>query len=201
MCVFSFHPVKIITTCEGGAILSNNKKIFDSVNSLRDHGINRRVSSLSNPWIYDQEELGFNYRMNEIQAVLGISQLSKLNKFVNERNKIARKYINAFKKNDKIKLQKLIPFSKSSMHLFIIRVDNKLRKLIYQKLKKYKINTNLHYIPIYRHSFYKKYKFDIKKFVNSEKYYQEAISIPLYIGMKSYTQNKIIRCIQSVLKK
>lgn len=198
ICIFSFHPVKIITTGEGGSILTNSKKLFKIMNTLRSHGINRELKLKNNPWYYDQERLGYNYRMNEIEASLGITQLSRLNKFIKERNRIAEIYKNLLNQK-KIKFQKLVANTKSSMHLFIIRVDAKKRYKVYYNLKKKGINTNLHYIPIYRHSFYKKFKFKKSNFNNSEKYYQQAISIPLYVGLKKKIQMKIIKIINQTL--
>jgi dTDP-4-amino-4,6-dideoxygalactose transaminase len=138
--------------------------------------------------------------MNEIEAALGVSQLSQLNKFLKERTKIAKIY----KKNldyNNLKSQYLIPNCKSSMHLFIIRVKSSKRNLIIEELKKNNINTNLHYIPIYRHSFYKKFKFKINNFKNAEKYFKEAISIPIYCGLKKIIQMKIIDIINKIAAK
>jgi len=198
ICIFSFHPVKTITTAEGGAILTNSKKIFKKAFLLRSHGIDKNIKKNTNPWFYDQKFLGYNYRMNDIQAALGISQLSRLDTFIKKRNEIAsiyRKYLNS----DKIKFQNLLPESKSSMHLFIIRINSILRKKIYNNLKKKGIGTNLHYIPIYRHSFYKKLNFKKSDFQNSERYYKEAMSLPLYYDLKKNTQMEIINIINKTL--
>ena len=197
VCIFSFHPIKIITTGEGGALLTNSKKIYEKFSLLRSHGINKNIKSNNNPWHYDQVFLGYNYRMNEIEAALGISQLRKLKKFLKERYKISEIYkSNLNLKN--IKFQHLIKDCKSSMHLFIIRVSESKRTIIYKELKKNNIYTNFHYIPIYRHTFYKKYKIKYDNFKNAEKYYKEAISIPLYCGLKIKTQMKIIKIINKL---
>jgi UDP-4-amino-4,6-dideoxy-N-acetyl-beta-L-altrosamine transaminase len=198
ICIFSFHPVKIITTAEGGAILTNSKKIFKKSCLLRSHGIDKNIKSKQNPWFYDQKFLGYNYRMNDIQAALGISQLSRLDFFVKKRNEIAKIYRH-YLGNDKIKYQKLLLGSKSSMHLFIVRVNKMLRKKVYNNLASNGINTNLHYIPIYRHRYYKKFNFKKSNFQNSEKYYQEAITLPLYCDLKKITQMKIIKIINKTL--
>ena len=198
ICIFSFHPVKIITTAEGGSILTNSKKIFEKVSLLRSHGIDKNIKDKSNPWFYDQKFLGYNYRMNDIQAALGVSQLSRLDVFVNQRNKIAKFYKDHLN-NEKIKFQELILGSKSSMHLFIVRIDKMVRKKIYNSLKKNRINTNFHYIPIYRHTYYKKFNFKKSNYKNSEKYYQEAMTLPLYYDLKKKDQIKIIRIINKIL--
>ena len=198
VCIFSFHPIKIITTGEGGAMLTNSKTIHDKFSLLRTHGINKKVKSAGNPWYYDQTCLGYNYRMNEIEAALGLSQLSNLNKFVKERNKIAKFY----RKNlnlTNIKLQQLVVNSESSMHLFVIRVNSLKRSLVFKELKKNYIDTNLHYMPIYRHSFYDKIQINLKNFKNAENYYKEAISIPMYFGLKKNVQTKIIKIINKVM--
>lgn len=200
ICVFSFHPVKIITTGEGGSILTNSKNIYKNVSQLRSHGIDRNVKSKINPWHYDQKKLGYNYRMNEIEAALGISQLKNLNKFVKKRNDIAEIYKQNLEKK-KIKFQYLLKNSKSSMHLFIIRVNKSVRKSLYRNLKKSGIDTNLHYIPIYRHSYYKQNKFQKKKFKNAEIYYREAMTLPLYFDLKKNDQMKIIKIINKTLTK
>ena len=193
-CIFSFHPIKIITTGEGGALLTNSKKIFKKFSLLRSHGIDKSVKSNNNPWHYDQISLGYNYRMNEIEAALGTSQLKKLNKFLKERKKISEIYKSNLNLNN-VKIQQLIKDCKSSFHLFVIRVEETKRMQIYKELKKNNIYTNFHYIPIYRHSFYKKYNIKYDNFKNAEKYYKEAISIPIYCGLKIKTQMKIIKII------
>ena len=198
ICIFSFHPVKIITTAEGGSILTNSKKIFEKASLLRSHGINKNIKNEDNPWFYDQKFLGYNYRMNDIQAALGLSQLSRLNVFVSQRNKIAKNYKDNLN-NKKIKFQELIPRSKSSMHLFIIQIKKAVRKKIYDSLKKNGVNTNFHYIPIYRHTYYKKFNFKKSNFKNSEKYYQEAMTLPLYYDLKKSDQTKIIKIINKIL--
>ena len=200
ICIFSFHPVKIITTGEGGSILTNSKQIANKVSLLRSHGIDKNIKSKFNPWHYDQKYLGYNYRMSDIEAALGISQLSRLDKFVTKRNKISQIYKKKLNKK-KIKFQVLLPETKSSMHLFIIRVNKEDRKKIYYNLKKNGINTNLHYIPIYRHSFYKKFKISQKKYKNAEIYYREAITLPLYFDLKKSVQLKIIKIINTTLSK
>ena len=198
VCIFSFHPIKIITTGEGGALLTNSKKIFKKFSLLRSHGINKNLKSKSNPWFYDQISLGYNYRMNELEAALGISQLKKLEKFLKERDKISKIYKKYLNTNN-LTFQKLIKNRKSSLHLFIIRVKSSKRNLINTELRKNNINTNLHYIPIYRHSFYRKYGFKYSDFINAEKYYKEAISLPMYCGLKKNTQMKIIKIINKIL--
>lgn len=202
--IFSFHPVKIITTAEGGVATSNSKKIDLKLKKLRNHGITRDKKFLENKkkntWYYEFQELGFNYRLNEIQSALGISQLSNLNKWVNYRNKLANIYRKELKD-----LPIYIPDSRkdyySSYHLFVILIKKNKKKLsrenIYDLLKKNNIQSNVHYIPIHSHPFYKKLGFKNEKFPTMNKYYSECLSLPMYAGLTIKKQKKII----SVLKK
>ena len=195
--VFSFHPVKTFTTGEGGAILTSSKKIYEKLILLRNQGITRdfNFNKSNKQSHYDVIELGFNYRLTDIQCALGISQLKVLNNFLKTRNKIA----NFYKKNlsNKINFQEVKPSNLSTYHLFIIRVPAKLRDKIVDKLYKNNIRTPLHYIPIYKHKIYRKYNYKQKDFPNSEKYSKEAISIPIYYTLKISTQKKIIKIINS----
>ena len=189
--VFSFHPVKPFTTAEGGAVLTNSKKIYKKLLLYRNQGMQR----FKNPMYYDVVRLGYNYRLSDIQSALGISQLKSLNKFLVKRNNIAKYYIKNI--SSKVRFQYISPYNYSSFHLFIIRVPKKIRSLLIQKLLKSKIKTNLHYIPIYKFKIYKKFKFNMKNFKNSEKYYKEALSIPAYYGLKTSQQKKIVKIINS----
>ena len=200
-CVFSFHPVKIITTGEGGAMLTNNKDIASKFSALRSHGIvrDKLLKKSHYAWYYEQRSLGYNYRMNEIEASLGSSQLNKLKKFIKERNEIA----NYYKKNlnsEIVKFQKVDKLTRSSYHLFIIRTNKILRKIIYDKLKKNGITTSFHYIPVYRQPYYEKFKFSKKNFLVSEEYYNDGLSLPLYSGFNKKTQDKVIKIINNITK-
>ena len=200
-CVFSFHPVKIITTGEGGAMLTNNKDIALKFSMLRSHGIvrDKLLKKSHYAWYYEQRSLGYNYRMNEMEASLGSSQLNKLKKFIKERNEIA----NYYKKNLNskiVKFQKVDKFTRSSYHLFIIRTNKILRKKIYDKLKESGITTSFHYIPVYRQPYYEKFKFSKKNFLVSEEYYNDGLSIPLYCGFNKKTQDKVIKIINNITK-
>ena len=206
LCVFSFHPVKIITTGEGGCLLSNNYSIISKANELRSHGILKEKLTYKNknntkkPWYYQQNSLGFNYRMTDIQAALGISQLKRIKSFIRKRNLIAAHY----EKNLlglPIKFQKLIDKSVSARHLFIIRVPKKVHLRLFNYLKNNNVNVNLHYIPIYLHPYYKKFNFNRKLFLNSQEYYNSAISLPNYYDLSLVHQNKIIKIIKNFFQK
>jgi len=205
--VFSFHPVKSITTAEGGIALTNEKKIYEKLMLFRSHGIQKIKSKLQNKnnlgWYYEQQVLGFNYRMNDIEAAIGIQQLKKLNKFIKKRNFLAKRYFLGLK-NLTIRLPYINNYNYSSFHLFIIRLDkSKLRKFnynkIFKKIIKKGIGINLHYLPIHLHPYYRKLGFKKGDFPNSESFSSEAISLPIYYQMKLKQQNKVIKIIKEVL--
>tara|TARA_B100001057_G_scaffold490967_1_gene580244 strand:+ start:1963 stop:3135 length:1173 start_codon:yes stop_codon:yes gene_type:complete len=199
--VFSFHPVKIITTCEGGVCTTNNSKIFNAIYRLRSHGIVRNPSEMKNKshgsWYYEQIDLGFNFRLNDLQSALGINQLKRLDSFVEERHSIVKKYNKLFNKQDHIIVPTSNQHQYSSYHLYIIRVKKQGgidRKVIFEKLRNEGIFVNVHYIPIYRQPYYSE-KFDFKKFPGAEKYYSEAISIPIFPGLDDRGINHVYETI------
>ena len=204
--VFSFHPVKIITTGEGGCCTTNNKKYYSAIKALRNNGIvnekkNFKFKNLG-PWYYEQQLLGYNFRMNDIQSALGISQLSKLNSFLKKRNKVAKFYHKQLK-NLPIQLQKVEKNFYSTYHLFIIKLNvqyKNLHKSLFNYLRSKNIYVNLHYLPIHLQPFYRKFGFKKNQFPTSEEYSQTAISIPVYPNLKRKDQIKIINYIRSFFK-
>lgn len=201
--VFSFHPVKIITTCEGGMCLTNDPNLYNLLLRFRSHGISRQPKEMKGisdgSWYYEQLNLGYNYRLNDLQSVLGISQLKKLDSFVNERNLLVSNYNKLFD-NTQIKLPKIESENYSSWHLYIIRINNSKdvnRNSIFEKLRRSGIYVNIHYIPIYRHPFYKAMGYNNKHYPEAEKYYEEAISIPLFPGLTLEQQENIKKIISN----
>ena len=196
--VFSFHPVKIITTCEGGMCTTNDPNLYTKLCRYRSHGVTRQPKEMINKpdgsWYYEQLDLGFNFRLNDLMSALGLSQLKKLDKFISEREKIAKLYDSLFKNTDII-TPKQSNDAISSRHLYIIRVP-KNRNVIFENLRNNGIGVNIHYIPIYRQPFYKKFKFKYQDFSEAENYYKEAISIPIYPGLTKSQQEKIVKIIQ-----
>ncbi len=202
--VFSFHPVKIITTGEGGAITTNHSKLDSKLKSLRNHGIIREKKFFTKkpdgPWYFEQTSLGLNYRMTDIHAALGLSQIKRLKRIVGKRNSIAKKYNQIFL-NYPITPVKINQGNISSYHLYPITLNLKKdivnHAKIFEYLKKNHINVGLHYIPIYRHPYYKKFRLKMSDFKNTEKYYSAAISLPIFVQMK----NSDIKYICEKLKK
>jgi len=200
--VFSFHPVKIITTCEGGACMTNDKGLFEKLYKLRSHGIVRNQEDMENishgSWYYEQIDLGFNFRLNDLQSALGISQLQRLDHFVKLRHEVSKFYNDTLNGIENIILPKQSKNTYSSYHLFIIRVasnDSNSRKNLFDKLRNNGIFVNVHYIPIYKQPYYKKLGY--KNLENAEIYYNQAISIPIYPYLKKSELNKIVSVIKS----
>jgi len=184
--VFSFHPVKIITTCEGGVCTTNDKYLYEKIYTLRSHGIVRNQEDMKNishgSWYYEQLELGYNYRLNDLQSALGINQLKRLDSFVKKRHEIAANYNLFFKNIDYVTTQKQKENIYSSYHLFIIRIkknSKQTRKQIFEKFRSEGIFVNIHYIPIFKHPYYNN-NFNESNYPNSLNYYSEAISIPIF---------------------
>ena len=187
--VFSFHPVKHIACGEGGMVTTNSKKIYDKLLLLRSHGISKKNTLQNNEgWYYEMIELGHNYRLTDFQSSLGITQLLKNNKGVERRNEIALIYKNAFK--NKVKFQKVSLGSYNAYHLFIIEIDN--RKGLYDYLKLNKILTQIHYIPIHTHPYYKKIGYQDANLFYSERFYSKCLSLPMYPSLNSEEQNFVI---------
>lgn len=203
--VFSFHPVKMITTIEGGVATTNNKFYAQKMSSLRVHGIIKDKHLLKRKyegdWYYEQVGLGYNYRMNDVQASLGISQLKKLTKFLNKRKKIAEFYKKELK-GFPVNFQLINKRYESSYHLFVIKINKgkKLKKKIFDILRKNKIFVNVHYIPIHLQPYYIE-RFGFKKghFKFAESYYERAISLPIYYSLKNIEALKVINLIKKNL--
>ncbi len=192
--VFSFHPVKVITTGEGGAALTNNLDVAKKMQLLRSHGITRDSKEMNNSnvsdWYYEQISLGFNYRMTDFQAALGISQLSRLDEYVAKRSEIAHWYDDQF---ESIPVTPLIQkeSGESSHHLYVIRVKNKEgeRDRLYKYLRKNDIYVNLHYIPIYRQPFFNRKI----RLLGAEEYYKSAISLPIFPTIGKNNLKKVMQ--------
>jgi UDP-4-amino-4,6-dideoxy-N-acetyl-beta-L-altrosamine transaminase len=201
--VFSLHAVKMITTGEGGVITTNNRNLYEMLLSLRSHGIVREKKKLINKnmpnWYYEQKFLGFNYRMTDIQASLGISQLKRLNFFIRQRRKIANFY-NKNLKSLPVKIPEEIKGIRCTYHLYVITMNKKLRNKLYNYLLNKGVKCNFHYIPTYRQPYYKKFNYKIENFPNMEMYYKSGLSLPIYVGLKQEELKYIIKLIKFFFK-
>ena len=201
--VFSFHAIKIITTCEGGAITTNNPLYYKTIKLMRTNGISRENTKKTNnnkDWFYEQKILGYNFRMNEIQAALGLSQIKKINIWIKKRNNIAEYYKKSFNLLP-FKFQYIDKKSISAYHLFTLIIKKKnLRDKLINYLKKKNIFANVVYIPLYRHPIHKK-KFNFKKFKNSEDFYKNCISIPMHINLSKKNLEYIVKSIKNFFSK
>jgi UDP-4-amino-4,6-dideoxy-N-acetyl-beta-L-altrosamine transaminase len=194
--VFSFHPVKIITTAEGGLATTNNKKLSERMQLFRSHGVIRDPKLMTKEsegkWYYQQIDIGFNYRMTELQAALGISQMGRLNSFISARHE-KKKLYNEMLKDSSIVAPYQDLNSYSALHLYPVQVSKKNRKKFFNRLRSDGIGVNIHYIPIHLHPYYRCLGFKEGDFPNSEEFYSREISLPLYSGMTFQDQEKVIK--------
>jgi len=206
LAVFSFHPVKIITTGEGGMVLTNREDLYEKLIRLRSHGITRNPDLMQGEshgaWYYQQLELGFNYRMTDIQAALGVSQMQRLDEFIARRRFLAQRYHHLLK-DLPITLPYQHPDTESSWHLYVIRLHldkiSKTHRQVFEELRQANIGVNLHYIPVHTQPYYQNIGFKWGDFPEAENYYQNAISIPLYYGLTLQDQERVINSLSKVL--
>jgi UDP-4-amino-4,6-dideoxy-N-acetyl-beta-L-altrosamine transaminase len=206
MTVFSFHPVKIITTGEGGMVLTNNKNFYERLVFYRSHGITRDASKMTKesdgPWYYQQIELGYNYRMTDIQAALGYSQMERLDTFVARRRQLAQRY-DELLADLPIRIPKQSADTNSSWHIYVVRLDktrtSKSKAEIFEEMKKRGVTLNLHYIPVHLQPYYQALGFMQGDFPASERYYEEAFTLPIYYELTDEQQNQIVRALRDVL--
>jgi len=202
--IFSFHPVKIITTGEGGMALTNSARLAERISLLRSHGITRNPSQMTHEsdgdWYYQQVDLGFNYRMTDMQAALGLSQLERLDGYIARRHNLANRY------NELLSdFPLVIPYqhsdSYSAFHLYVIRLkDNKKHRQIFEYLRKDNIGVNLHYIPVHTQPYYHQMDIEFTDLEQSESYYKDAISLPIYPAMTERQQDIVISSLRKALQ-
>ena len=204
MTVFSFHPVKIITTGEGGMVLTNDQDLYKQLKLLRVHGITRDVKQMSHndgPWYYEQIALGYNYRMTDMQAALGRSQMERLPQFLERRRYLAKRY-DELLKNLPLTLPYQMESTNSSWHLYVVRLHQtvKISKVeIFKRMAERGITLNLHYIPVHLHPYYKELGFSAGDFPMSEQYYDEVFTLPLYYGLTDAQQDMVVYALKEVI--
>jgi len=204
----SYHPVKHITTGEGGAVLSNDATVDEKVRCLRTHGMTKGSNQLINndsPWYYEMHEIGYNYRITDFQCALGSSQLKKLDKFVQKRREIAKKYNDLFFNNGRLIVPETANNINHAYHLYPLQIDfEKLpytKPQLFKEMKQAKINLQVHYIPVHTQPFYRKnYGFDVGDFPVAEKFYHSSISIPMYPSLTDFEVVKIVNDISNFVK-
>jgi dTDP-4-amino-4,6-dideoxygalactose transaminase len=195
--IFSFHPVKHIACGEGGMITTNSDELYHKLVTLRTHGITKAAMSENHGgWFYEMQQLGFNYRLTDIQSALGITQLAKNHKGVERRNAIAKKYKQAFK--DKIKYQDLPQGFYNAHHLFVIEIEQ--RKALYDFLRTKNIYVQIHYIPIHTMPYYKQIGYEGADLSNAEHYYNRCISLPMYPTLTAKEQTVVIENVLAFVK-
>ncbi|GAB1261945.1 UDP-4-amino-4,6-dideoxy-N-acetyl-beta-L-altrosamine transaminase [Aurantivibrio plasticivorans] len=204
--VFSFHPVKIITTAEGGLALTNNDHLAEKMILHRSHGVTRDENLMTHepdgPWYYQQVELGYNYRMTELQAALGISQLGRLDSFVARRQQLAKRYDEALR-DLPVTLPWQHPDGFSAFHLYVIRLqlegNNLSHRQVFEALRKRGVGVNLHYIPVHTQPYYQKMGFKAGDYPEAERYYTDVISLPMYQGLSNEQQDEVVSALRIAL--
>lgn len=200
--IFSFHPVKPVTTGEGGMVVTNDEKLYQRLKLFRSHGITREEELMEGDslergegWYYQQIELGYNYRMTDFQAALGISQMDKLDVFLEKRRAIARRYNEAFAGNKSIVTPYLPPQMESGWHLYAIRLIDTPRREAYRKLQDAGIGVNVHYIPVYRHPYYQKHGYAGVHCPHAEQLYEQILTLPIHPGLTKEQQEQVIEAV------
>jgi perosamine synthetase len=206
MTEFSFHPVKPITTGEGGIVVTDDEELYKKMNIFRSHGITRdkyMMNEYHGPWYYEQIDLGYNYRITDIQCALGISQMNKIDKFINRRREIVKKYNEVFKNIEEIHIPHEADFSNSGWHIYLIKLSlEKLtctRKEIFEALQAENIGVNVHYIPVYLHPYYKSLGYEKGICPVAEEIYNRIITLPLFPSMLDEDIDDIINAVRKVI--
>ncbi len=201
MTTFSFHPVKPITTGEGGMIVTDNEDFYKKMILFRSHGITRDDSMMTRndgPWFYQQFDLGYNYRITDIQCALGCSQMKKLDRFLARRKEIVARYNEAFADCDNIITPYQLSDTESGWHLYIVQVKKCDRRQVFENMREKGIGVNVHYIPVYMHPYYQEHGYENVHCANAEEIYSHIISLPLYPGLTSEQQDYVIDTLKSL---
>lgn len=203
MTCFSFHPVKPMTTGEGGVVTTNSRELYERLLLFRSHGITRDPELLREhpgAWYYEQLELGYNYRITDIACALGISQMDRLEDFLQRRRELAERYNKAFFSVTGIQIQKQQEGAESGWHLYMIQVPKNRRTQVFEQLQAAGIGVNVHYIPVYRHPYYRKHGYEGCYCPNAESFYERAITLPLYPALTNEQQDYVIEKVIQFVK-
>lgn len=203
MTTFSFHPVKPITSGEGGMVMTDDENLYRKLLMLRSHGITKDeafMESCEGAWYYEQQFLGYNYRITDIQCALGISQMKKIDIFLDKRRKLAERYDKAFKNCSDIITPYQMEGTHSGWHLYIIRILQHDRRAVFDKLRENGFGVNVHYIPVYRQPYYRKHGYEGICCENAENLYRQMISLPLFPQLSYEDQDRVTECVKKILK-
>jgi perosamine synthetase len=201
MTMFSFHPVKPVTTAEGGVIVTDSEEYYEKLKRFRSHGIiKHNLSRDEGPWYYEMVDLGYNYRMTDLQAALGISQMDKLDRFIERRREIANMYNEAFKTMDSVILPKQLEGTQSGWHLYILQLKldklKRSRREIFESLRTENIGVHVHYIPVYWHPYYQKLGYRKGICPKAERWYEQALTLPIFPKMTDEDVNDVIEAVK-----
>ena len=200
--VFSFHPVKILTSGEGGMLLTRHSALAGRLRLLRTHGVTREPSLMTGEsegrWYYQQVDLGFNYRLTDIQAALGTSQLRRIDEFIQRRRELAARY-DGMLKGFAVTLPRAHPSAPSAWHLYVVQVNDRPRRQVFDRMRAAGILVNVHYIPVHLQPYYQRLGFRRGAFPNAEAYYAKALSLPLFVGLSHQDQDRVASVLEASL--
>ncbi|OXS77055.1 UDP-4-amino-4,6-dideoxy-N-acetyl-beta-L-altrosamine transaminase [Lysinibacillus sp. KCTC 33748] len=201
MTMFSFHPVKPITTAEGGIIVTNNEEYYRKLQLFRSHGIEQTdFSAEQGGWYYEMTDLGYNYRMPDLQAALGLSQITKIDTFIQQRREIAAFYTEAFQDIEGIIVPQQLEGTNSGWHLYMLQLDGISRKFVFEQMRSLNIGVHVHYIPVYWHPYYKELGYERGICPIAEKWYEKALTLPIHPNMTIEDLSIIVSNIKELLK-
>ncbi|MGG2109451.1 UDP-4-amino-4,6-dideoxy-N-acetyl-beta-L-altrosamine transaminase [Lysinibacillus pakistanensis] len=200
MTMFSFHPVKPITTAEGGIIVTNNEEYYRKLQLFRSHGIEQTEYSIEQGgWYYEMTDLGYNYRMTDLQAALGLSQMTKIDKFIQQRREIAAFYTEAFQDIEGVIVPEQLEETNSGWHLYMIQLERASRKQIFEQMRSLNIGVHVHYIPVYWHPYYQQLGYERGLCPNAENWYERALTLPIHPNMTTEDLSIIVSNLKELL--
>lgn len=200
MTIFSFHAVKNITTCEGGAIVTNCREYYEKLKRFRAYGIDKNTKTEENPWLSKQTESGYNYRLSEIQCAMGITQLAKLDRFIERRSEIARKYYEGLKDLEQIRLPHIESHNKTNWYMYVIQVNGIERRYVWEKLRDNGILAGVSFYPVYKNPYYQQNGYDHECCPESERFYETTLSLPCFPKLSDEEIDKVIQTLIKICK-